>query len=915
MPPAKHRVARSREDCLLRQLVSVDSEEDECEFFQSLTDEATGSGASDCLWACVFVSDSFGAGNCCHRRRMASNRAAVENSVASIYQLSNFRPPSSAGQKQIDRVQLTESCEDMAFSAGAMDRTSSVRALEVPSELLRALTGKQSEEDSANITHLPGVLVGAILSRISSPIEVASAFMASRIFWSVAQTTPFRLKLRPSRSGYDALESATWIRSVLGGISRTMGGTQELDLSECSVLDEDVAELLVNLFNLEHLILDGCQKLTSSVADALSASVSSGPRALSLQRCFRLGPAAAGNLLTSATSVGSRLQTLLLSHLDRIDLPQDPPLLESSDDGTEKESSVDVELVKNVVSKVPSSSLRILALHKCGNLGASELSAIAGACPYLEIWMLGGSTEGLGLSRYDVVSLEKGLSRSDLVSVEKVVMASSALLQAAKLLSRLRILEITFFSTPVLSAVRAQISPGICVWDFCDKNSVTAAARLVAHLKECSMPSVGKECAALSAEEVPFRDWCIDVFGEESVSGNQIVEQYAFVKRQEPSGEYGVGARWDVSTSDMLLSLKASTNCSDFRRRTPLHIASARGDADIVVKLLFIGASARKMKDSGGATALFQAAENGHAEVCKLLLRGGADVLSSNRTGETPLYIAALRGHSAAVKVMLAHCHEQGIDWQDPHVYGDGWTPLMAATVAGRQDVAEVILDFALTSSAAPEEALASGVELISTSDGSLTGEMVRTSIEKPSFGINNKSLGPRRIFAPRLVDAQNRYGQTALHIAAKCKASTWFVDQLLHAGASVDVKDEYGYRPIDVARKLQHVTMEETLRKWQQIHGKSTGVSGTSERPGRKKKAKQKKAAAELDQMSDPDLPARLPSVQIVLLLGVKITALLHRCTSTIDRRLEARSSTQSTSLSREPEKRERPLGSLLSI
>ncbi|KAL3698187.1 hypothetical protein R1sor_012263 [Riccia sorocarpa] len=639
--------------------------------------------------------------------------------------------------------------------------------------------------------------------------------------------------------GYDAPEPAIWTRSVLAGIRRTMNSTQELDLSECAILDEDVAELLADLSNLEHLILDGCQKLTSSVADALSAFVSSGPRAVSLQRCFRLGPAAAGSLLTSATSSGSRLRTLLLSHLDRIDLPQDPPLLAALDDGTERGPPEYGELVKNVVTKVPSSSLRILALHKCSNLGASELAAIAGACPYLEIWMLGGSAEGLGLSRYDVVSLEKGLTRSDVVSLEKVVAASSALLQAARLLSRLRILEITFFSAPVLNAVRAQISPGVVVWDFCDRHSVTAAASLVAHLRGYTISCHGNERAGASAEDGQFPDWCVD----SPVEDREQFSESCSVERRKYSGDC-ICAKWDISTSDILLALKAGTNSSDFRRRTPLHIASSRGDAHIVAKLLFIGASPRKMKDSGGATALFQAAENGYAEVCYLLLRGGADVLSSNRTGETPLYIAALRGHSGAVEVMLAHCHEQGIDWQDAHVYGDGWTPLMAATVAGRQDVAEVILDFAFATSScsAPPEAHAIGLELISRPDENLTCEMVRTS-EAPTDH-RNKNLGSRKFYAPRLVDAQNRYGQTALHIAAKCKASTWFVDQLLHAGASVDVKDEYGYRPIDVARKLQHSTMEETLRKWQQIHGKSAGAA-TSERPSRKKKAKQKKATA----------------------------------------------------------------------
>lgn len=116
---------------------------------------------------------------------------------------------------------------------------------------------------------------------------------------------------------------------------------------------------------------------TSSVADALAMSVRSGPRVLSLQRCFGLGPAAAGNLLVAAGAAdGFRLKTLLLSHLDRLDLPRDPPALETLEDGAEKETLENVELVKSIVSRVPGTGLRILALHNCGNLGPFELAAI-----------------------------------------------------------------------------------------------------------------------------------------------------------------------------------------------------------------------------------------------------------------------------------------------------------------------------------------------------------------------------------------------------------------------------------------------------------------------------------------------------------------------------------------------------------
>jgi len=142
--------------------------------------------------------------------------------------------------------------------------------------------------------------------------------------------------------------------------------------------------------------------------------------------------------------------------------------------------------------------------------------------------------------------------------------------------------------------------------------------------------------------------------------------------------------KWESSTKDVAFGLRGAANCSDVRKRTPLHMAAARGDVPMIAGLLAIGAVAVGMKDLLGGTALFVAAESGYAQACELLLQGGADVLASNRAGETPLYIAALRGHSAAVGIMLAHCHERGVNWQDADVYGMPLLPHIVPSFGGR---------------------------------------------------------------------------------------------------------------------------------------------------------------------------------------------------------------------------------------
>ena len=114
---------------------------------------------------------------------------------------------------------------------------------------------------------------------------------------------------------------------------------------------------------------------TSVVADALAVSVRSGPQALSLERCFGLGAAAAGNLLAASAAEGSQLRCVLLSHLDRLDLPRGSPLLETEEWNLAEDAN-SVDLLLDPERYGTGSGIRILALHNCGNLGPHELAAV-----------------------------------------------------------------------------------------------------------------------------------------------------------------------------------------------------------------------------------------------------------------------------------------------------------------------------------------------------------------------------------------------------------------------------------------------------------------------------------------------------------------------------------------------------------
>eukprot|EP00897_Mesotaenium_endlicherianum_P007905 jgi/Mesen1/7142/ME000037S06496 len=319
----------------------------------------------------------------------------------------------------------------------------------------------------------------------------------------------------------------------------------------------------------------------------------------------------------------------------------------------------------------------------------------------------------------------------------------------------------------------------------------------------------------------------------------------------------GFGCQLDEEGErQVVLGLRAAANCSNRRRRTALHVAVQQGNPEMVAGLLALGAlpAGAVAKDAGGATPLFLAAELGHAAICESLLRGGADALASNRSGETALYIAALRGHAGPVDAMLHHCLAHAIDWQRPESYGDGWTPLMAAAVADRRDVGALLLQVA-TSAPAVSRRAQQGVESTAGTSGPAAGAATaatdldgRAPLLLPQFccldavvahgallidyeslwlehqaragaasqqpgGAGAGAAGEATCAVP-ILNARNRYGQTALHIAAR-RPSIWFIANLLKAGATADVRDNYGRLPLDEARKHGHKQVEAFLQAW----------------------------------------------------------------------------------------------------
>jgi ankyrin repeat protein len=220
-----------------------------------------------------------------------------------------------------------------------------------------------------------------------------------------------------------------------------------------------------------------------------------------------------------------------------------------------------------------------------------------------------------------------------------------------------------------------------------------------------------------------------------------------------------------------------------------LNTAAAKGDLDKIKELLTQPVPV-PVNDHKGDTPIHYAAMTGHVDVMEHLLGRGFDPNAANRENVRPIHWAAFGGQREAMRLLLDHGAD--VEAMDNH----GRTPLFAAAHGGNVEVIQLLLD------RGAHVNLIDGVGdtplIVATSQGRV--EAVRELIKAGAH-----------------VDEQDRNGQTALFRAVDlCAVHPRFiaiVEALIIGDADLNIPDNRGWSPTDIARRTADIPLYELLR------------------------------------------------------------------------------------------------------
>ncbi|MCL2441927.1 MAG: ankyrin repeat domain-containing protein [Treponema sp.] len=264
-----------------------------------------------------------------------------------------------------------------------------------------------------------------------------------------------------------------------------------------------------------------------------------------------------------------------------------------------------------------------------------------------------------------------------------------------------------------------------------------------------------------------------------------------------------------IGLISFLMTKKVDLNLKSNSGATALHEAIRKGHIEIISLLLENGADPNA-SDANGNTPLHtgipsEVDSEVHIEIISMLLEKGADPNLRDAHGDTPLHISVILNHSDEVIQVLLN------GGSDVHVRNiNGKTPLYIAIENAREKLVHVLLQygsdiFAADNSGATPFDVAFGVSgnilnmIITEETVNQSDHLGNTMLHSTVRNRGNIEYIGRILDYNGNVDARNRDGDTALHIAVRSNYKE-SGEYLVSRGANVFSLNSVGHSPVFLA-------------------------------------------------------------------------------------------------------------------
>ncbi|XP_035775007.1 serine/threonine-protein phosphatase 6 regulatory ankyrin repeat subunit B-like isoform X2 [Anopheles albimanus] len=232
---------------------------------------------------------------------------------------------------------------------------------------------------------------------------------------------------------------------------------------------------------------------------------------------------------------------------------------------------------------------------------------------------------------------------------------------------------------------------------------------------------------------------------------------------------------------------------------TPLQLAAEGGHADVVKVLVRAGASCTD-ENKSGFTAVHLAAKNGHGQVLEVMRSTNSLRVSSKKLGLTPLHVAAYYGQADTVRELLINVpatvksdSPSGTSLVPELGNESGLTPLHLAAYSGNENVVRLLLNSA-------------GVQV-----DAATTENGYNPLHLACFGGHVPIVGLLLSRSAELLHSVDRHGKTGLHIAAM-HGHYQMVEVLLGQGSEINASDKNGWTPLHCTAKAGYLDVVKLL-------------------------------------------------------------------------------------------------------